>query len=78
MFTKPAPAAKWYVRAGTRVYGHQLDMPVHGELVKCKRCDAILFGTFFRWHDHWHADHEDEVSWEEWLEITSSTDDDSE
>jgi hypothetical protein len=66
MITKSS-GAKRYVRAGTRIYDYHLDLPVHGELVRCKRCGNVLFGTFFKLHDHWHTDHEDECDWEEFL-----------
>jgi hypothetical protein len=58
---------KQYARAGMLLYRHDDEMPVYGDLVKCKRCKAVMFGTFHKWHDHWHDEHEDECDWEEWL-----------
>jgi hypothetical protein len=60
--------AKRYARAGVMVYGHDEDgLDLYGDLVKCKKCKAVLFGTLFRFHDHWHDDHEDDVDWESFL-----------
>ena len=56
---------KRYKRAGLAIFDyHGNGDAIYGELVRCKRCKAVMYGTEFRFHDHWHDEHEDEVPWE--------------
>ena len=61
----PVPAVKRYKRAGLAIFDyHGNGDAIYGELVRCKRCKAVLYGTEFKFHDHWHDEHEGEVPWE--------------
>jgi hypothetical protein len=51
------------------VFGHDEDgFGLYGDLVRCKCCSAVFFGTLFPFHDHWHEGHSGEVGWQEFLE----------
>jgi hypothetical protein len=65
----PVPMAKRYARAGMIIYDHCGDgMVIYGDMVRCKRCGAVLLGTDYLLHDHWHDMHESDFNWHDFYD----------